>query len=1115
MFRKSFAVTLIVALCIGLLTPFFPDGARAETAEARILFDDQLGEGIIDHSWAERTLTETGIKRSGSFSIRFNPSMGDALYLYSTQYFLTKQYNTLEFYVHGGSAGGQALNVVFQAGGKQVAAVALNDYLEAGQPLAGDWQKVQIFLPSLKMPNDLFDGVLLVDATKGTQADIYVDEIKLTLRPVTGSEKPPSPIREQIVAYDNEVKDGFLAFGRYEESETAYARSAPHSLRVDPTGDLGLYLYRETPPGAIRTTEYIKLEFWYHGGPTGGQSLDLIFKAGGVDVLTVDLNAYLDASTETDGEWRKVSVPLESLPIPNDLIDGLLFVGKNMQSQPSFYLDDISFVKRTYEQPHLESIGFATEELLMYAGNHETPILTATYDNGYAETVTQNVYWASSAPDVVSVDGNGSITALSKGEAIVTATFEALTASLAIQVIEVVPETIYDDALNMPLYDDWSWAERNLGYSGEFVRSGDRAIEFVPRWWQGVYFNRDESELVQDYYGFEFWVNGGAAPGGQSLRFVVQDMNSILGSVVLDDVLPEGLKPNEWQKVTVRFGDMGIVDGYFNAIVFQAWDPDVQAPAYIDDVKLLRYKDRLESPVPEVTEVTVAIDTNMNRKPVNPDIYGVNYEEIEPEDVSPLDAYPVVRWGGNAVTRYNWELNVQNHASDWFFMNLPKENAPNETLPHGSRSDQFIDDTLANGGKVLLQVPTIGWTPKDRSVNVGFSVEKYGEQQQTECAYGGWWCNPDAGNGIRTDGTPITNNDPQDTSKEIGPEFVQRWIEHIQSRVGDKVNYYALDNEPMLWPYTHRDVHPEMTTSSEIWAYTEAYGKAIKETDPDGQIFGPVVWGWCAYLYSAKDGCAPGEDFRTAQEGKPFLEWYLEKVAAYEADTGIRLIDYLDIHYYPAESGVSISEDESKAVSARRLRSLKSLYDPEFRDSSSWIWEPVNLIPRMKQLIAENAPGTKLAITEYNFGNGRGISSGLAQAEALAIFGREGVDLATRWGQPLENTPVEDAFKLYLDYDGQGGKIEGDSVLANSSDVDLVGAYAIHGDDGKLYILLFNKDTAPKSVRLTVGGASPATGDVYRFDATNRLGFVETIAIGGETTIAAPARSATLIVAKP
>ena len=36
------------------------------------------------------------------------------------------------------------------------------------------------------------------------------------------------------------------------------------------------------------------------------------------------------------------------------------------------------------------------------------------------------------------------------------------------------------------------------------------------------------------------------------------------------------------------------------------------------------------------------------------------------------------------------------------------------------------------------------------------------------------------------------------------------------------------------------------------------YAAAIKAADPTAKTLGPVVWGWCAYFYSAADGCAPG-----------------------------------------------------------------------------------------------------------------------------------------------------------------------------------------------------------------------------------------------------------------
>ena len=217
---------------------------------------------------------------------------------------------------------------------------------------------------------------------------------------------------------------------------------------------------------------------------------------------------------------------------------------------------------------------------------------------------------------------------------------------------------------------------------------------------------------------------------------------------------------------------------------------------------------------------------------------------------------------------------------------------------------------------------------------------------------------------------------------------------------------------------------------------------------------------------------------------------------------------------------MALSEDESAGTAALRLRSLKSLYDPSYTDES-WIGQAIHLVPRMKALIAAHAPGTKLAITEYNLGgddggsgHDMGVTAALAQAEALAIFGREGVDLATRWVAPTVNSLVEDSFKLYLNYNGAGAQVSGESVSATSSSVDTVGAYAVRGASGQAYILLFNKATTNQSVQVTVaGGLGGSSMALYGFDASNRLSSMGTVSqSGGVFTVSMPGRSARLAV---
>ena len=486
--------------------------------------------------------------------------------------------------------------------------------------------------------------------------------------------------------------------------------------------------------------------------------------------------------------------------------------------------------------------------------------------------------------------------------------------------------------------------------------------------------------------------------------------------------------------------------------------------------------------------IAVNIDPNADRHAVSPQIFGMNFGDAA--QMSRLKV-PVRRWGGNSVTRYNWETDTHNTASDWFFTNYASDVPNPAALPDGSSADTFVDEIRAAGGEALITVPLIGWTPIDRTRRWGFSVTKYGAQQQTECSATGYasWCNPDAGNGVKPNGSYVTVNDPADTSKPIGPDFVTRWMAHLAGRVGTAaaggVRLWALDNEPFLWNSTHHDVHPAGVGYDEIWAKTTSIAGAMKARDPAAKILGPADWGWCAYFFSGADGCSPGAD-RAAHGGIDFIPWYLQQAKAWETTHGVRILDYLDVHYYPQAGGVALTTDESVGTSALRLRSLKSLYDPSYVDES-WISQPVKLIPRMKAWIAAYYPGTKLAISEYNWGSDDGISGALAQAEALAIFGREGVDLATRWVAPQDNSKTEDAFLLYRNYDGAGGNT--------------------------LYILLFNKDTSQQTTAINVAGGLTQAARLYRFADAARLAAAGTAApSAGSLTLVLPARTATLAV---
>ncbi len=509
---------------------------------------------------------------------------------------------------------------------------------------------------------------------------------------------------------------------------------------------------------------------------------------------------------------------------------------------------------------------------------------------------------------------------------------------------------------------------------------------------------------------------------------------------------------------------------------------------------------------------TLQISPSLDRHAISPYIYGMNFAD---EAFAQELRLPVNRWGGNATTRYNWQNDASNHASDWYFENLPEANPNPSSLPNGSTTDRFVDQNRRTNTQSLITLPLIGWTPKSRAVACGFSVAKYGTQQSTD-----FW-QPDCGNGVRTDGTEITGNDPTDTSTAIDPTFVQGWINHLKARYGTAgqggVTFYDLDNEPALWNSTHRDVHPTPVSYDELRDRTYQYSSVIKTTDPSALTLGPVAWGWVEYFYSAKDVADGGAWWNTRSDRRahgdiPLTDWYLQQMKTYEQQNGVRILDYLDLHYYPQAPGVTLAPAGDSATQARRLRSTRSLWDSTYQDES-WIDDAVRLIPRMRDWVSQNYPGTKLAITEYNWGGLEHINGALAQADVLGIFGREQLDLATLWDPMPSTQPGAFAFRIYRNYDGAGNSYGETSARATSSDQSQLSVYAAERSDGKLTLITINKTSTDLLSTVQLTGYTQA--QVYRYSSANLNAIVRQsdLAIGASGfSYTFPANSISLFV---
>jgi glycosyl hydrolase family 44 len=508
--------------------------------------------------------------------------------------------------------------------------------------------------------------------------------------------------------------------------------------------------------------------------------------------------------------------------------------------------------------------------------------------------------------------------------------------------------------------------------------------------------------------------------------------------------------------------------------------------------------------------VTVTIDATANRHPIDPMIYGVAF--ASKTDLTALNA-PLNRMGGNNMTDYNWAQDAENLDADWYFESYPQ----GDGTP-GKSADQFVATAKAAGAQPMLTVPLVGWVAKlgaGRAILPSFPASLYPSQ----CGFDPY--DSDAGDGLESDcSTPIAGNDPRIAYVEDSVKREQKWIKHLVATWGRSnkggVGYYLMDNEPSIWFSTHRDIHPIGPHADEYRDKVVAESAAIKTLDPKAKVVAAEEWGWEGYFYSGYDQqyaaehgycCFP--DHEGMQGGMDYMPWLLS-----QWKTAGHPVDVVSVHFYP--QGNEDSNDTSQATQLLRNRSTRQLWDPNYT-SESWIGAPVYLIPRMKQWIAdEYYADTPIAITEYNWGAENHINGATTQADIYGIFGREGLDMATRWTVPASTTPTYKAMQMYRNYDGHDGAFGETSVLASVPNPDNLSAFAaLRNTDKTMTVMVISKvlsGTTPITLQLGHFKTS-GTAQVWRLTSSNAIQRAADIAwSGGALHDTEPAQSITLYV---
>ncbi|MGO9480613.1 MAG: glycoside hydrolase family 44 protein [Candidatus Kryptoniota bacterium] len=447
--------------------------------------------------------------------------------------------------------------------------------------------------------------------------------------------------------------------------------------------------------------------------------------------------------------------------------------------------------------------------------------------------------------------------------------------------------------------------------------------------------------------------------------------------------------------------------------------------------------------------VNFTISTDSLR-PISPYIYGTNQLF---DGLNGGENWTALRLGGNRMTGYNWENNASNAGTDYYnesddymtaIFGIPysRENDPAIVI------DTVHGQALQLGAYTLTTLQMAGFVAKDKS----------GQVSSAETAPSPRWAYEKPSKGSTFSLKPDTTDDTV---------FMDECVNFLVNQYGAAnsargIQGYDLDNEPALWPTTHPRIHPLQPTCQELIQKSVALATSVKNVDPSAEIFGPVAYGFSSY-YNFQ-GAA---DWPSDSAGYSwFLDYYLAQMKKASNTAGKRLLDVLDLHWYPEAQGsdgnrITDTGATTTADKIARVQAPRTLWDSSYTENS-WIADGfpsyLPLIPKLMKSINKYYPGTKLSFSEFEYGGESDISGALAIDDVLGIFGKYGVYLATYWQGSSSSPYISAAYKMYRNYDGNNSTFGDNYIPSQSNDTDCSVYGSIKNSNGEIHLIVINKN---------------------------------------------------------
>jgi mannan endo-1,4-beta-mannosidase len=448
--------------------------------------------------------------------------------------------------------------------------------------------------------------------------------------------------------------------------------------------------------------------------------------------------------------------------------------------------------------------------------------------------------------------------------------------------------------------------------------------------------------------------------------------------------------------------------------------------------------------------VNFAITVNDSPDTISPFIYGTN------QLMSGGENWGSMRLGGNRLTGYNWENNASNagsdyiHSSDNYLPSVFGVPGDSSNVP-GIVVEAFYRQAQPFNAYPLVTLQMAGFVARDKNGAV--------DSSQTAPSFRWAYVKP-------AKGAPLSLT-PDTSDNSVSMDELVNFLVHTYGTAasGTGIRGYALDNEPALWKSTHPRIHPLQPTCRELIQKSVALSRSIKTVDPSAEVFGPVEYGFSGYLNFQS---AP--DWNSVALGKSygwFLDYYLDQMKLASDTSGRRLLDVLDLHWYPEAQGsdgnrITLASAASAADIQARIQAPRTLWDSHYKETS-WIAQYYSsylpLIPKLAQSIAKYYPGTKLGFTEFEYGGETDISGALAIDDVLGIFGKYGVYFATYWEGGSQTPYISAAYKMFRNYDGNNSTFADLSLPSRTGDSVNTSVYgSLKRGSHELHLIVINKN---------------------------------------------------------